>query len=190
MANEIFLIRHGETAWSLSGQHTSRTDLPLTEEGRRRAAALKKKLSGREFALVLSSPMRRAAETSQPRRLSSRRWIPISTNGTTAPTKGSPPARSTRPRRSGPSGTALRRAANRRSRSGARADLVIQRALGEFGEGDVAIFGHGHMLRVLAARWLELAPTDGRLFALDTGTLSVMGWEHTVHVIRIWNEGS
>ncbi len=189
MANEIFLIRHGETAWSLSGQHTSRTDLPLTEEGRRRAAALKKKLSGREFALVLSSPMRRAAETSQLAGYEPavdpnlHEWDYGAYEGLTSGQIHKTAPEWTIWNGTPPGGESAEQV-------GARADLVIQRALGKFGEGDVAIFGHGHMLRVLAARWLELAPTDGRLFALDTGTLSVMGWEHTVHVIRIWNEGS
>ena len=189
MANEIFLIRHGETAWSISGQHTSRTDLPLTEEGRLRAAALKEKLAGREFALVLSSPMRRALETGQ---LSGyepvvdpnlHEWDYGAYEGLTSEQIHQTAPEWTIWNGTPPGGESAEQV-------GARADLVIRRALGNFGEGDVAIFGHGHMLRVLAARWLELAPTDGRLFALDTGTVSVLGWEHTARVIHIWNEGA
>jgi broad specificity phosphatase PhoE len=190
-SSEIYLIRHGETAWSLSGQHTSRTDLPLTDEGRQRAAALGAKLAGHDFALVLSSPMRRALETC---RLSGfeaqidpnlREWDYGGYEGLTSDEihktspgwtiwTGTPPG--------GESADQV----------GARADRVIERALGTLAreEGDVALFGHGHMLRVLAARWLELAPDSGKLLALDTGSLSVLGWERSVRVIRMWNQAA
>ncbi len=185
MASEIFLIRHGETAWSLSGQHTSRTDLPLTEEGRRSASALGQRLAGRDFALVLSSPMQRALETC---RLSGyhpqiepnlSEWnygvyegltseeIHKTSPGWTIWT-GTPPG--------GESANQV----------GTRADRVIERAMAT--QGIVALFGHGHMLRVLAARWLELAPDCGRLFGLDTASLSALGWERSARVIRMWNQ--
>ncbi len=188
-SSEIFLIRHGETAWSLSGQHTSRTDLALTDEGRQRAAALGARLAGHDFALVLSSPMRRALETCRLAGFDAqvdpnlREWDYGGYEGLTSDEihktwpewtiwTGTPPG--------GESAEQV----------GARADRVIERALEALAreEGDVALFGHGHMLRVLGARWLELTPDSGKLFALDTGSLSVLGWERSVRVIRMWNQ--
>lgn len=187
MTGEIFLIRHGETAWSLSGQHTSRTDLPLTVQGRQRAIALAKRLEGHRFAMVLSSPLRRAIETG---RLAGydpepdpdlHEWNYGAYEGLTsdeihksAPNwtiwSGTPPG------------------GESAGQVGARADRVIERSLAA--AGDVALFAHGHMLRVLAARWLQLEPTSGSLFALDTGSISVLGWERSARVIRLWNQGS
>jgi broad specificity phosphatase PhoE len=191
MLGEIILIRHGETAWSLSGQHTSRTDLPLTEEGKRRASALGRSLTGRDFALVLSSPMQRALETC---RLSGhqaeidpdlREWDYGAYEGLT-----SDDIHKTSPEWTIWTGTPP--GGESAEQVGARADRVIERALGAVAreEGDVALFGHGHMLRVLAARWLGLAPDAGRLFALDTGSLSALGWERTSRVIRMWNQAA
>jgi broad specificity phosphatase PhoE len=185
-SSEIFLIRHGETAWSLSGQHTSRTDLPLTDIGQQRAAALAQRLAGREFALVLSSPMRRAVETSRLAGYQAvidpnlHEWDYGSYEGLTSGDIHKTAPEWTIWTGTPPGGESAQQV-------GARADAVIQRALGVFGEGDVALFGHGHMLRVLAARWLELPPESGSLFGLDTGSLSVLGWEHTTRVIRMWN---
>jgi broad specificity phosphatase PhoE len=185
MTGEIFLIRHGETAWSLSGQHTSRTDLPLTEAGRQRAADLATKLGGRGFAMVLSSPMQRAVETS---RLAGyapetepnlHEWDYGAYEGLT-----SAEIHKTSPGWTIWSGTPPK--GESAQQVGARADRVIERSLGV--DGDVALFGHGHMLRVLAARWLKLDPDCGSLLALDTGSISVLGWEHTSRVIRLWNE--
>lgn len=191
MPGEIFLIRHGETVWSLSGQHTSRTDLPLTDDGRRRAAAVGAKLAGQDFALVLSSPMRRAVETARLAGYDAaidpnlHEWDYGAYEGLTSDEihktspgwtiwTGTPPG--------GESADQV----------GARADGVIERALGALAreEGDVALFGHGHMLRVLGARWLDLAPDSGKLFALDTGSLSVLGWERSARVIRTWNQAA
>lgn len=188
MPGEIFLIRHGETEWSLSGQHTSRTDLPLTNEGRLRAAAVGGLLRGHKFALVLSSPMTRALTTG---RLAGyepeiepnlNEWGYGSYEGLTSADihktapgwtiwTGTPPG--------GESAEQV----------GARADKVIKRCLDVLNaSGDVALFGHGHMLRVVGARWLELSPQSGGLFGLSTGSLSVLGWEHTAHVLRLWNQ--
>jgi probable phosphoglycerate mutase len=178
-------MRHGETEWSLSGQHTSRTDLPLTREGERRALNLAKMLGGRQFALTLSSPLRRAVETCRLAGYEAEtspdlmEWDYGSYEGLstaeiqkTSPDwtiwTGTPPGGETV------------------AQVGARADRVIARVLRA--DGDVAVFGHGHMLRVLAARWLDVAPDSGRLLALSTGTLSVLGWEHTTRVIRLWNQ--
>jgi broad specificity phosphatase PhoE len=185
--SEIFLIRHGETAWSLSGQHTSRTDLPLTDVGRQRAAALGAKLAGHDFALVLCSPMRRAVETARLAGFDPQiepnlhEWDYGAYEGLT-----SDEIHKTSPEWTIWTGTPP--GGEPAEQVGARADRVITRALGVFGEGDVAVFGHGHMLRVLAARWLELPPDSGSLLALDTGSISVLGWERTTRVIRMWNQ--
>lgn len=185
MPGEIFLIRHGETEWSLSGQHTSRTDLPLTETGRQRALDLATKLGGRGFALVLSSPMQRALETS---RLAGyepaidpdlHEWNYGDYEGLTSAEIQKSSPHWTIWSGTPPNGESA-------GQVGARADRVIERALAA--SGDVALFGHGHMLRVLAARWLRLDPDSGSLFALDTGSISVLGWEHVSRVIRRWNQ--
>ena len=184
---ELWLVRHGETEWSASGRHTSSTDLALTAEGERKAAAVGRLLAGRTFALVLASPLRRALETS---RLAGyrpeatpdlREWgygayeglttaeIQVQNPGWTIWT-GTPPG--------GESAEEV----------GARADRVIARATAA--GGDVALFGHGHMLRVLAARWLGLEPTGGRLLALSTGSVSVLGYEHETRVVQGWNRAA
>ena len=178
-------MRHGETEWSRSGQHTSRTDLPLTAVGEQRALALAKVLGGRKFALILSSPMRRALETCRLAGYQAEassdlhEWDYGSFEGLTTPEI----------QRHAPgwtvwSGTPL--GGETAVQVGARADRVIGRALKA--DGDVALFGHGHMLRVLAARWLDLAPEYGRLLALSTGSVSVLGWERDSRVVRLWNQ--
>ncbi len=186
---ELWLFRHGETEWSRSGQHTSRTDLPLTPEGEQRAARLKPLLESKTFALVLTSPMRRAIETCRiaglgdPAQITGdlREWDYGQYEGLTSAQihqtnpgwtiwNGTPP--------DGESAEQI----------GARADRVIAQAAAS--NGDVALFGHGHMLRVLAARWLRLDPTDGRLFALSTGTISLLGYERETRVVQIWNQAA
>ncbi len=181
---ELWLVRHGETEWSAVGRHTSSTDLALTAEGERKAAAVGRLLAGKTFAMVLSSPLRRALETCRLAGYSAevtpdlREWSYGAYEGlTTAQVQvenpgwtiwsGTPPG--------GESADEV----------GARADRVIARttAVG----GDVALFGHGHMLRVLAARWLGLEPTAGRLLALSTGSVSVLGHEREVRVVQMWN---
>jgi broad specificity phosphatase PhoE len=188
MPSEIFLIRHGETEWSLSGQHTSRTDLPLTEQGRTRARALRPFLQPMmpqsRLALVLASPMRRAMQTCELAGYlpeveeNLREWEYGSYEGLT----------SADIQKTAPGWTIWTGAVpggESAAQVGARADRVIQRCLGA--EGDAALFSHGHMLRVLAARWLGLAPDAGRFLSLDTGSVSVLGWEHDTRVIRLWN---
>jgi probable phosphoglycerate mutase len=181
---ELWLVRHGETEWSAAGRHTSSTDLALTAEGERKAAAVGRMLAGKKFALVLASPLRRALETCRLAGYSAeitpdlREWgygayeglttaqIQVTNPGWTIWT-GTPP-----------DGESAEEVA-------ARADRVIASAVAA--GGDVALFGHGHMLRVLAARWLELDPTGGRLFALSTGSISVLGYEHETRVLQMWN---
>ena len=185
--HELLLARHGETEWSASGRHTSRTDLPLTADGRRLAQRLAPRLGERRFALVLTSPLRRAVETCKLAGLEEqaqvqedlREWDYGDYEGlTTAEIHRQRPGWSLW-RDGCPNGETS-------AYVGARADRV----LGEVraADGDGVAFGHGHMLRVLAARWLGLSPEDGALFALGTGTLSTLGYEHGTAVIRSWSE--
>ncbi len=186
MAQELWLIRHGETEWSRSGAHTGRTDIPLTPEGRERAAAVGRLLNGHRFALVLTSPLQRARDTC---RLAGygehaqvepnlREWDYGDYEGrTTADIQKEVPGWSIW--NQGPrNGEAVEQV-------GARADAVIARALAT--QGDVALFAHGHVLRILAARWLGLEPRAGRLFALQTASLSTVGYERETRVIARWD---
>lgn len=182
----LFLIRHGETDWSLSGQHTSRTDLPLTAEGERRAALLAPLLAGHNFALVLTSPMTRAVRTCElcgllgrsERTDDLREWNYGSYEGlTTAEIRRSHPSWSIF-HDGAPGGETADDVASRARR-------VIERV--RQADGDAIVFSHGHLLRVLAATWLQLGPEDGERFALDTGTVSVLGFERETPVIRLWN---
>lgn len=181
---ELWLLRHGETEWSLSGRHTSRTDLPLTPEGERRAAAVGQSLRGRQFALVLSSPMRRALDTA---RLAG--YAPDITDDLREWDYGEYEGRTTAEIQKDTPGwtiwTAGPPGGETSAQVGARADRVIARALSA--GGDVALFGHGHMLRVLAARWLGLEPRGGRLFVLATGSVSILSYERETRVIGVWN---
>jgi broad specificity phosphatase PhoE len=184
---ELWLIRHGETEWSLSGQHTSRTDLALTAEGERRAVAAGKTLHDHKFALVLSSPLRRARETARLAGFSPEiennlhEWDYGEYEGlTTAEIQAQTPGWSI--------WTLTPRGGESAEQVGARADAVIARALSA--DGDVALFSHGHMLRVLAARWLQLEPQGGRYFLLSTGSVSVLSYERDTRAIRTWNTGA
>ena len=185
--NELVLARHGETEWSASGRHTSRTDLPLTGNGRRLARRLAPRLAERRFALVLTSPLRRAVETCELAGLGEeaqardqlREWDYGDYEGiTTAEIQRRRPGWSLW-RDGCPNGEIA-------AEVGARADRVIAEV--RAAPADSIAFGHGHMLRVLAARWLGLAPEDGALFALATGTLSTLGYERDAAVIRSWSE--
>lgn len=181
---ELWLIRHGETVWSASGRHTSSTDLALTAEGERKAAAVGRLLACKAFALVLASPLRRALETC---RLAGynpkvtpdlREWGYGAYEGlTTAEIQVQNPAWTI--------WTGTPPGGESADEVGVRADRVIARAVAA--GGDVALFGHGHMLRVLAARWMELDPTGGRLLVLSTGSVSVLGHEHETRVVQGWN---
>jgi broad specificity phosphatase PhoE len=187
--HEIWLFRHGETAWSLSGQHTGRTDLPLTAAGRRRAQAIGRRLAGRPFALVLSSPLARALETCRlagygdAARLTDdlREWDYGDYEG-----RRTVDIQKERPNwslwRDGvPGGETV-------AEVGARARRVIETT--SVADGDVALFAHGHILRVLSACWLGLPPDAGRLFTLGTAAVSVLGYEHDTQVIVKWNQDS
>ena len=186
--DEIILVRHGETEWSRSGRHTGRTDIPLTELGRLQADQLATMLEGRRFSKIMTSPLRRARETYERSGLAAAaasdvdlmEWDYGTYEGrTTADIRGEAPGWSvwTHPIVGGESVEQV----------GARADAVIERALS--GGGDAVLFAHGHLLRILAARWLGLPADGGRLLALNTATISALGFERTTRVIRRWNEG-
>jgi broad specificity phosphatase PhoE len=186
MNPQLWLIRHGETEWSRSGAHTGRTDLPLTQNGCARARALGKLLNGRQFATVLSSPLARARETCRLAGYGDAMQIePNLHEWDYGDYEGLSTAQihEKRPNWSlwvdgVPNGETVEHV-------GERASAVIQRATA--GAGDAALFAHGHVLRILSACWLGLAPSDGRLLGLDTASISILGYEHDTRVIRLWN---
>jgi broad specificity phosphatase PhoE len=183
---ELWLIRHGETAWSLSGAHTSRTDLPLTDRGRERARNIEKYLHGVSFSLVLTSPMLRARETCEIAGLGKQAEIDddlmelnygIYEGRTTKDIQKEVPGWSvwTSPLIDGET---LDRAAE-------RANRVIARAATNGGR--VALFAHGHILRILAACWIQQLPITASRLVLGTGTISTLGFEHETRAITMWN---
>jgi probable phosphoglycerate mutase len=183
----VWLVRHGETEWARLGRHTGRTDIPLTDTGREQALDLGRRLAGNTFALVLTSPMSRAAETAALAGFADvvvadpdlREWDYGDLEGRlTADIRKQYPGWSIW-HGPWPGGETVEEV-------GARADRVIARIRAV--DGIVLIFAHGHFLRVLTARWLDLPPAFGRLFALGTATLSILGWERENPVIETWNE--
>jgi broad specificity phosphatase PhoE len=185
--HQLWLVRHGETEWSASGQHTSRTDIPLTPLGERQAMALGKNLAGHKFALVLSSPLARARETCRLAGLGDsaemtddlREWdYGIYEGRRTADIRKEAPGWTVW-NSPIPGGESIEQVAQRTRR-------VIDRAVGA--PGDVALFAHAHVLRVLTACWLGLPPDAGRLLALGTASLNVLGYERETRVISVWNQ--
>ena len=184
--HEAVLVRHGDTEWSAAGRHTSRTDLPLSESGQFRARALAGDLAARRFALVLCSPLRRARETAELAGFGEvaevcgelREWDYGEYEGLTTPE-----IRAGRPdwdlwRDGCPGGETP-------DQVGARADRVLER-VGQAG-GDVLLFAHGHILRVLTACWLDMPAAAGARFALAAGAVSRLGFERETHVVQEWN---
>jgi broad specificity phosphatase PhoE len=185
-SQQVYLIRHGETEWSVSGQHSGLTDIPLTENGRRVARLLRPVLARETFALVLTSPLQRARETCELAGLGGcaevdgdlMEWNYGEYEGLTSQqihaknpgwmvfTDGCPGGESP-------------------EQVGARIDRVIARV--RAAEGHVALFGHGHVLRALAARWLGLRAVDGSHFLLDTATLSIMSDYRGIPAVQRWN---
>jgi probable phosphoglycerate mutase len=187
MASRAVLLRHGATEWSLSGQHTGRTDIPLLEQGSEQAKAVGRLLSGLDFEQVLVSPLQRAMETCRLAGFEGKvepdlmEWDYGSYEGLT-----SDEIRQERPgwtlwTDGVPDG-------ERAAEVGRRADRVIERVRQT--QGDTLCVAHGHILRVLTARWLGLPPAGGRLFALDAGSICVLGWEREAPVIAAWNVGT
>jgi broad specificity phosphatase PhoE len=183
---ETVLARHGETEWSRDRRHTGRTDIPLTENGRRQAAILGDALAGRSFARVLSSPLSRALDTCREAGLGDRAEL---TGDLCEWDYGEYEGITTAEIRAGLPGWNLWRdgcpGGETAADVGRRADRVIDSLAGL--EADAAVFAHGHVLRVLTARWLGLGPEQGALFKLDTGTLSVLGYERETRAITRWN---
>ena len=187
----LYLARHGETAWSLSGQHTSVTDLPLTEAGERQADSLARRLKGQRFAKVFTSPLQRAARTCERAGFGDLAQVDadlLEWNYGRYEGRTSKDIHAERPdwdlfRDGCPEGESP-------DQVGARADRVVQKAR-EI-EGDVLVFSSGHILRVVGARWLGLAPGAARYFFLRTASLSALGYEHTRErpVIQLWDDTS
>ena len=183
----VTLVRHAETEWSLSGRHTGHTDIPLTDGGRDKARALADKLRG-SFDRVLTSPLSRAAETAKlagfpdaEHDADLMEWDYGDDEGLTTPQVRERRDADWLLWRDGASGGELA------DDVGARVDRVIERATVD--DGDVLIFAHGHVLRVLAARWLEQPADFGARLVLATGTLSVLGYEHDIRAVLSWNAG-
>jgi broad specificity phosphatase PhoE len=190
---ELILVRHGETVWSREHKHTGRTDVPLTPEGEAAAAALAGDLAARPVAAAFCSPAERARRTAelaglQNARLDSdlREWDYGGYEGrTTADIQAERPGwylwrDGVIPGDAAHPGETL-------AEVGARADAVLTRVRPLLADGDVALVAHGHLLRVLTARWLRLEPAAGRLFQLKTAALSTLGTEHGEPVITSWN---
>jgi broad specificity phosphatase PhoE len=182
----VVLVRHGDTEWSSSGRHTSYTDVPLTALGRDQARSLAGRLAGIEFTLILTSARQRAQETGELAGFGDRgevtddlaEWDYGEYEGrTTAEIRAEVPDW-TIFTHGAPGGETAEQVA-------ARADRVLARA--EAAGGVVAMFSHGHFLRVLGARWIGLSAPDGALLGLDTATLSFLGRERAQHVLRVWN---
>ena len=182
----VVLIRHGETEWSLGGQHTGRTDIPLTANGERMATQVGRALADRRFALILTSPLRRAMQTCQLSGFGAlahvrddlEEWDYGAYEGLTTPQIWAQRPGWSLWRDGCPNGEDA-------TQVGARADRVIAEA--RAAEGDVALFAHGHILRVLTARWLGSPPTEGRLYVLATGTISTLGYERDQAAMLAWN---
>jgi broad specificity phosphatase PhoE len=184
----LWLIRHGETEWSLSGQHTSRTDIPLTDQGRRRAEALRDYLGGRKFAAVFTSPMQRARETCA---IAGYGDQAVVEDGLREWDYGVYEGRTTAEIRAEIPGWNVWKVTIVGGESlehvGERANGVIYRAVKAGAGGDVALFAHAHILRILAAKWLGMNAIGGQLLVLGTGSLSVLGHERETRVIESWN---
>ena len=186
---ELWLIRHGETEWSLSGAHTSRTDIPLTEHGRVRAEELKAFLNGKKFAAVFTSPMQRARETCK---IAGYGDVATIDEGLREWNYGIFEGKTTKEIRvDHPDWSVWKDEivdGEPVEHVGERADGVIVRALAAAGDsGTVALFAHAHILRILAARWIGLPATGGSMLGLGTGSLSELGFERETRIIKRWN---
>ncbi len=186
---EVYLARHGETAWSLSGRHTGRTDIPLTERGEENARRLRGRLEGITFTEVLVSPLQRARRTCELAGFAAvAQVIPELAEWDYGDYEGRLTSEIRRERsgwylfRDGcPGGESL-------ASIGARADRVIDRLRAD--RGRILVIGHGHFSRVLAARWMGLSTEDARHFLLSTASVSIVGYEHTLDdpAILLWND--
>jgi probable phosphoglycerate mutase len=189
----LLLIRHGETEWSRDHKHTGRTDIPLTAAGEAAAAALAGELAAKPIVAVFTSPARRAVRTAEIAGLAGARADPDLAEWDYGGYEGKTTAeiRQHRPGwtlwRDGVIAGDAEHPGETIGEVSSRADAALARARPLLAGGDVALVAHGHLLRVLTARWLGLEPASGRLFQLDTGTLSTLGSEHGEPVIAAWN---
>ena len=188
---ELWLVRHGETEWSLSGAHTSRTDIALTEHGRERAVELRDYLKGTKFDAVFVSPMKRARETCA---IAGFGDVAVVTDGLKEWDYGVYEGKTTREIQAEIPGWSVWKneivGGETVEHVGERADGVIAQALAAAPDGGkVALFAHAHILRILGARWVCLAAEKGSVLALGTGSVSVLGWERETRVIQSWNRG-
>ena len=185
----VWLVRHGETEWARLGRHTGRTDIALTSSGRTEALALGRRLTGHAFGLVLTSPLARAAETASIAGFGDvaiddpdlMEWDYGALEGQTSSQIRASIPNWTIWRGPWPNGETV-------DQVGERADRIIGRIRGSGTDGDALVFAHGHLLRVLAARWVGLPPASGGLFELATATLSIVGSERETPSIELWNE--
>ena len=190
---ELILLRHGETEWSASGRHTGRTDIPLTARGEAAAAALAPVLARRQIREAFTSPAGRAVRTAELAGLRDAKPDPDLWEWDYGGYEGltTPQIQAERPGwylwRDGVIPGDAAHPGETVAQVGARVDAVLDRVRPLLPGGDVALVAHGHVLRVLTARWLELEPDDGRLFRLDTGTYCTLGTEHDYPVISSWN---
>jgi broad specificity phosphatase PhoE len=196
MTGDLVLLRHGETEWSRDGKHTGRTDVPLTARGEAAAASLAPKLARRDITAIFTSPAQRAVQTAD---------LALSLVDVSAKTdpdlwewdyggyegKTTAEIQAERPGwylwRDGVIPGDASHPGETVQAVGQRTDRVLARVRPLLADGDVVLVAHGHVLRVLTARWLGLPPSDGRLFRLDTGTVSSLGAEHDEPIILTWN---
>jgi broad specificity phosphatase PhoE len=183
---DVFVIRHGETAWSISGQHTGTTDLPLTDNGRKLAERMRPVLATKTFELVLCSPMRRARETCELVGLGDKAVIDADLAEWNY---GEYEGLTTEQIREVAPGWQLFRdgcpGGETPEQVGARVDRLMARSRAV--KGETALFAHGHVLRVFAVRWIGLPASAGQHFLLDTGTLCVLGYYREIPAVRVWN---
>jgi probable phosphoglycerate mutase len=185
----VWLVRHGETEWARLGRHTGRTDIPLTDAGRDQAAALGRRVRAHAFGLILTSPLSRAAETA---RIAGYGDDAVVDDDLMEWDYGALEGRRTVEIRGEIPGWTIWQGpwpgGETADQVGARADRVIARIRDARAGGDVLVFAHGHLLRVLTARWIGLPASSGGLFELATATLSILGWDREAPSIELWNE--
>ena len=184
---DIVLVRHGETEWSATGRHTSTTDLPLTAAGEDQARALAPALGRRRFAAVLCSPRKRAQHTAALAGLTVTDTDDDLVEWDYGDYEGRTTAAIHQARPDWDLWTDGAPGGETPAQVGARLDRILERARDLLSQGDIALVGHGHALRVAGARWIGLAASGGGLLRLDTATISALGFEHGRPVITTWN---